>query len=172
MIRMSKLTDYAIVLLAHLARAPETVTAHELARRSRVPLPTVAKLCKELSRAGLVISHRGRHGGYALSRPAESISVAQVVEALEGPIALTECLDPAGEPCGIEASCMARGSWDPVSRAIHGALERLPLSAIGPFRIGAAPAEALPLEQVPAAGRPREALAALSLPVLPGASHS
>jgi FeS assembly SUF system regulator len=157
MIRMSKLTDYAILLLAHLARSDRTVTAQELAERSAVPLPTVSKLCKELSRAGLVTSHRGRRGGYALARQAESISVAQVVEALEGPIALTECGDPGGVPCGIEAVCLARASWDPISRAIHRALERLPLSDIGPFGATAAA---------------RERSAALSLPVLPGASHS
>jgi FeS assembly SUF system regulator len=153
MIRMSKLTDYAIVLLAHLARTSGTLTAHELAGRSKVPLPTVSKLCKELSRAGLVLSHRGRRGGYALARAPESISVAQVVEALEGPIALTDCTSAGRDHCLIEDSCVARASWDPVSRAIHGALERLPLSAIGPYRMAAA----------------REPSSAGALPVLPGA---
>ena len=152
MIRMSKLTDYAIVLLAHLARSERTLTAQELAGRSRVPLPTVSKLCKELSRAGIVVSHRGRHGGYSLARGADAISVAEIVEALEGPISLTECGTPGGDPCGIEPFCLAKASWDPVSRAIHGALQKLPLSAIGPHRLG------LP---------PREAAAATSLPVLP-----
>jgi FeS assembly SUF system regulator len=142
MIRMSKLTDYAIVLLAHLARGERTLTAQDLAGRSHVPLPTVSKLCKELSRAGIVVSHRGRHGGYSLARPAETISVAEVVEALEGPISLTECGSPGGDPCGLEATCVAKASWDPVSRAIHGALQQLPLSAIGPRRIGAPPREA------------------------------
>jgi FeS assembly SUF system regulator len=136
MIRMSKLTDYAIVLLTHLARSPGTMTmtAQELAALSKVPLPTVSKLCKELSKAGIVVSHRGRHGGYGLARPADQISVAQIVEALEGPIALTECSSPGTETCGIEATCPAKASWDPVSRAIHGALQNLPLSAIAPPR--------------------------------------
>ncbi len=139
MIRMSKLTDYAIVLLAHLARSEGTVTAQDLAERSKVPLPTVSKLCKELSKAGLVVSHRGRHGGYGLARPAESISVAEIVEALEGPIALTECVHPGvQQACGIEATCLARDSWDPVSRAIQDALRALPLSAIAPHRAPAA----------------------------------
>lgn len=142
MIRMSKLTDYAIVLLAHLARAQGTLTAQELAGRSRVPLPTVSKLAKELSKAGLVISHRGRNGGYGLARSADSISVAEIVEALEGPIALTECSGPGKTDCGIEDTCLAKASWDPVSRAIEDALRGLPLSAIAPFRAGepAAPA--------------------------------
>jgi FeS assembly SUF system regulator len=132
MIRMSKLTDYAIVILAHLARSGGTLTAQDLATRSKVPLPTVSKLCKELSKAGIVVSHRGRHGGYGLARLPEQISVAQVVEALEGPIALTECAQPGPQSCGIEATGLAKASWDPVSRAIHGALENLPLSSIAP----------------------------------------
>jgi FeS assembly SUF system regulator len=142
MIRMSKLTDYAIVILAHLARAQGTLTAQELAARSRVPLPTVSKLAKELSKAGLVISHRGRNGGYGLARAAEAISVAEIVEALEGPIALTECSGPNKTDCGIEDTCLARESWDPVSRAIEDALRGLPLSAIAPFRAGEAAAPA------------------------------
>ena len=136
MIRMSKLTDYAIVILAHLARSPGTLTAHELAARSRVPLPTVSKLAKELSKAGLVISHRGRNGGYGLARPAALISVAEIVEALEGPIALTECAKPDKGDCDIEDPCVARASWDPVSRAVEAALRNLPLSSIAPFRAG------------------------------------
>src|SRR5512137_2716899 len=134
MIRMSKLTDYAILILAHLARATGTLTAHEIAARSRVPLPTVSKLAKELSKAGLVISHRGRNGGYGLARAAEAISVAEIVEALEGPIALTECARPGKNDCGIEATCLAKASWDPVSRAIEDALRALALSSIAPFR--------------------------------------
>lgn len=140
MIRMSKLTDYAILILAHLARATGTLTAHELAARSRVPLPTVSKLAKELSKAGLVISHRGRNGGYGLARPAEQISVAEIVEALEGPIALTECARPGKVDCEIEDTCVARATWDPVSRAIESALRGLPLSSIAPFRAGEEPA--------------------------------
>src|SRR5512141_1937287 len=142
MIRMSKLTDYAIVILAHLARSPGTLTAHELAARSRVPLPTVSKLAKELSKAGLVVSHRGRNGGYGLARAADQISVAEIVEALEGPIALTECAKPGRIDCEIEDTCVARATWDPVSRAIETALRGLPLSSIAPFRAGDAPAPA------------------------------
>lgn len=145
MIRMSKLTDYAIVILAHLARGGGTLTAQDLAGRSKVPLPTVSKLCKELSKAGLVVSQRGRHGGYGLARPAEQISVAEIVEALEGPIALTECSQPGAQTCGIEETCLARESWDPVSRAIHRALKDLPLSAIAPHRAPAAAAEPAPV---------------------------
>lgn len=139
MIRVSKLTDYAIVLLAHLAQSERTLNAQELATRSSVPLPTVSKLCKELSKAGLVVSHRGRLGGYGLSRAADRITVAEIVEALEGPIALTECSQGV-QSCDLEATCLAKASWDPVTRAIHGALSGLALSAIAPLR--ATPPEA------------------------------
>ena len=145
MIRMSKLTDYAIVLLAHLARGGRTRTAQDLAERSRVPLPTVSKLCKELSKAGILVSHRGRHGGYGLARSADLISVAEIVEALEGPIALTECGRPGGADCEILDTCLARDTWDPVSRAIESALRGLPLSAIAPFRAGDEPPPAAPV---------------------------
>ena len=85
-------------------------------RRSRVPLPTVSKLAKELSKAGLVISHRGRNGGYGLARPAEAISIAEIVEALEGPIALTECAKPGGSSTA--------GSRTPASRRRAGTRSR------------------------------------------------
>jgi FeS assembly SUF system regulator len=145
MIRMAKLTDYAILILAHLARSPGTMTAQELAESSRVPLPTVSKLAKELSKAGLVVSHRGRNGGYGLARPPEQISVAEIVEALEGPIALTECTKPGKIDCGIEDTCLAKASWDPVSRAIDTALRGLALSSIAPYRTAAGEPAAEPV---------------------------
>lgn len=138
MLRMGKLTDYGIVLLTHLAQdegGPTCVrTAQELAAMSRVPLPTVAKLLKELGRAGIVSSLRGRRGGYALARPASEISVAEIVEALEGPVALTECSTGDGT-CTLEPTCVARSHWAPISRAIHRTLSRLPLSALAPHAV-------------------------------------
>ncbi len=133
MLRMSKLTDYGIVLMANLARDQEHPlrTAQDLAEATRVPMPTVSKLLKVLTRAGLVASHRGRHGGYSLSRPADQISLAEIIAALEGPIGLTECSEMVGA-CGLEQTCLASGSWGPISRAIQGALQGLPLSALGP----------------------------------------
>lgn len=145
MIRMSKLTDYAIVLLAHLAGSGRTLTAQELSGRSRVPMPTVSKLCKELSKAGLVHSQRGRHGGYELARPPEQITVAEIVEAMEGPIALTDCSGGSKGPCSIEDVCPARETWDPVARAIHGALAGLPLSAVARYRAAVEEAPATPV---------------------------
>lgn len=132
MLRISKLTDYGLVILTHMAQGPTPQrTAQELARCSRVPLPTVSKILKELSKAGIVASHRGRRGGYSLSRRPEEISVAAVVEALEGPVALTECSGTEGD-CSLEATCVTRGHWAPISRAIHGTLQRMTLSGLGP----------------------------------------
>jgi FeS assembly SUF system regulator len=146
MLRMSKLTDYGIVLLTHLARegGPSMQTAQELAAASKIPLPTVSKILKELCRGGIVVSHRGRRGGYSLSRPASAISVAQIVEALEGPLGLTECATDAGS-CSLEDTCVARSHWGPISRAIHRTLSRLPLSSLGPRPATAEPAGPLPI---------------------------
>lgn len=140
MLRLSKLTDYGLVLLTHMAQdsAPGVRTAHELAARSHVPLPTVSKILKELSRAGVVVSQRGRRGGYSLSRPPERISVAEVLEALEGPVALTECSTSAGI-CSLEPLCVAKGHWGPISRAVQRTLQRLPLSALGPRPVSLRP---------------------------------
>jgi FeS assembly SUF system regulator len=145
MLRMSKLTDYGLVLLTHMAQAgtPDVRTAHELAEASKVPLPTVSKILKELSRAGIVVSHRGRRGGYTLARPADQIFVASVVEALEGPVALTECSITDGN-CSLEPICVAKSHWGPISRAIHRTLSRLPLSALGPRPTSAAGSAAPP----------------------------
>ncbi|HKC25951.1 MAG TPA: Rrf2 family transcriptional regulator, partial [Thermoanaerobaculia bacterium] len=90
MFRLTKLTDYGIVLLTHFAQNPErdAQNARELAQETRLPLPTVGKLLKELAHEGLLVSHRGIHGGYALARKPEEISMADVIAALEGPIAI------------------------------------------------------------------------------------
>lgn len=149
MLRMSKLTDYGLVLLTHLAQAgpAEVRTAHELAERSRIPLPTVSKILNELSKAGLVGSHRGRRGGYSLSRAPEHISVAAVVDALEGPVGLTECSAAAGS-CSLEPICVTKDRWGLISLAIQRTLQRVPLSALGgrPARAPAEDAERPPTE--------------------------
>jgi FeS assembly SUF system regulator len=134
MIRMTKLADYGIVLLTHMAmEAPGTLhTAQDLASKSRVPVPTASKLLKSLARAGLVISHRGRNGGYGLSRDAEAISVAQIIAAIEGPIGLTECGTGTEGACDMESFCAARGRWAPINQAIERALSEVPLSAMRP----------------------------------------
>jgi FeS assembly SUF system regulator len=131
MIRMNKLTDYAVLVLTHVAREPApSYTARDLAEKAHVPLPTVSKILKELHKAGLVSSHRGIKGGYSLARSAEDISVAEVVQALEGPIALTECSGTAVGLCGLEPGCVVRSNWRMISAAIRTALEQISLAAL------------------------------------------
>jgi FeS assembly SUF system regulator len=131
MIRMTKLTDYGIVLLTHMARHPERLTqnAPELAVLAHLPLPTVSKVLKIMAREGLLMPHRGAKGGFSLARPAESITVADVIEALEGPIALTECSAHAGsERCGIESMCPVTSNWRRINRAVLDALRGITLA--------------------------------------------
>jgi FeS assembly SUF system regulator len=131
MLRISRLTDYGIVLLAHLAgeRDGTTHNARELAHRSNLPLPAVSKILKSLTHEGLLVSHRGAKGGYGLARDASEISVAEIIAALEGPIALTECTLGPGH-CDQEVSCMTHLPWQRVNRAIHDALARVSLAEL------------------------------------------
>ncbi len=129
MLRLSKLTDYGIVLLAELARDPfgETQNARELAEVTHLPPPVVSKVLKTLARDGVLTSHRGIKGGYGLARPPERISVAEVIAALEGPVALTECGFAPGS-CEHELSCSVRSPWERINRAIGQTLERVSLA--------------------------------------------
>ncbi len=130
MLRISKMTDYATVILAHLAGdEARRRTAVELAELTGIGLPTASKVLKELQRAGLVASTRGSHGGYALSRPASAISAADIIDAVEGPVGLTECASHPGQ-CGLESSCRVGRSWQRVNVAIHRALAEVKLSQL------------------------------------------
>jgi FeS assembly SUF system regulator len=130
MLRISKLTDYATVILASLAAAPSSQrTATELAAATHVAAPTVSKLLKQLQRAGLVTSARGLKGGYRLSRPAHEITAAQILDALEGPLALTACAS-AQHHCDIESTCRVGGAWQRVSIAIRRSLGEVTLDEL------------------------------------------
>jgi FeS assembly SUF system regulator len=127
-IRIAKLTDYAIVLLTHFAcTADQAHTARDLAARTSIPLPTVCKVLKALSRGGLLVSQRGVKGGYTLARPAEEISIAGVIAAIDGPIAMTECSVRAPGLCEIEPVCAVRSNWRRINQAVQGALAGLTL---------------------------------------------
>jgi FeS assembly SUF system regulator len=129
-LRISKLTDYATVLLAALAQAPESVqTATALAEQTRIAAPTVSKLMKQLHRAGLVASTRGLHGGYQLARPATEISAAAILDALEGPVALTDCSAGDGN-CGIESTCRVGRVWQRLNLAIRRSLYEVSLAQL------------------------------------------
>jgi FeS assembly SUF system regulator len=120
MLRISRLTDYATVILANLGGG-NLASAADIAVRTHIALPTVSKLLKELQHAGLVKSVRGARGGYQLARPAAGISAADIIDAVEGPVALTECASGSGM-CGIETTCTVGHGWQGVSHAIHRAL--------------------------------------------------
>ena len=130
MLRISRLTDYATVVLATLAQEPERVqTASALAEGTRIALPTVSKLLKQLQRANLVTSTRGLHGGYQLARPAAQISAAAILDALEGPVALTDCAAGEGH-CDIEHNCRTGRVWQRLNMAIRRSLQDVSLAQL------------------------------------------
>lgn len=133
MIRITKQTDYGIVLLTHLAAHPERqFNAPDLSMETRLPLPMVSKILKLLAREGLLSSHRGVKGGYGLARLPEEISMAEVIRILEGPIAITECVDDGGGDCAHEAICPVRGHWQKINEVLRSALEGLSLAEMTP----------------------------------------
>lgn len=130
MIRISKLTDYATVLLAALAREPERrFAAATLAQQTQIGPATVSKLLKQLQRAGFVQSTRGLHGGYQLARPAAAISAASILDALEGPVAVTDCSAGQGQ-CGLEPNCHVGRAWQRVNLSIRRSLYDISLAQL------------------------------------------
>lgn len=139
MIRLGKLTDYGLVLMSHIARSgTELHTARDLAAQCHLPLPTVSKILKTLLQKGLLSSHRGTRGGYTLALDPQLISIAAIIAALEGPVALTECsIDIAGL-CDLESSCPIKDNQRLINRVIQGALDKVMLSdLIRPMRLTA-----------------------------------
>ena len=129
MFRLNRLTDYAVVVMTQMTHEPQQVhTAPQIAADTGIPLPTVAKLLNALARGALVASHRGATGGYTLSRAAHQITIAEIIQALEGPIALTACVEGSGSHCEVETLCPMRGNWERVNHAIRTALEEVTLA--------------------------------------------
>ncbi|HEV2569986.1 SUF system Fe-S cluster assembly regulator [Sphingomonas sp.] len=129
--RLSNLADYAVVIMSAAARAGDVrVNATELAAKTGIPLPTTQKLLGRLASAGLFASARGGGGGFVLTRPAAEISLADVIEAVEGPIAMTSCVDEARHDCALEGACQVRPHWGPVNNAIRGALSSVSLASL------------------------------------------
>lgn len=128
MLRVTKLADYGIVMLTLLANHPEnTFNARDMAAQVKLPMPVVSKVLKLLSKAGLLTSQRGTKGGYGLARPPGEITVAEIIRALEGPIAVTECSDTNGD-CWLQTGCPVRTNWHLINQAIHTALEKITLA--------------------------------------------
>ncbi len=127
MLRMSKLTDYGTVVLAYLARGDQALhSAAQVATDTHLAQPTVSKVLKALTRAGLVHSERGAQGGYALARAAEDISAADIIDALEGPVAITTCSALKGQ-CDLEPVCQVGSAWQHINRSIRKALRAVTL---------------------------------------------
>ena len=128
MLRISKMTDYAIMVMVELhASCGEVLSAQALAERSHLELPTVSKVLKLLVKTNLVDSYRGANGGYSLEREAKDVSVAEIIAAIEGPIAMTECSVEEGL-CAQEAICGLRGNWQRISVAVAKAMEGVSLA--------------------------------------------
>lgn len=130
MIRLSKMADYAIVIATAIAHHRDVLhSAQTLASQSQLALPTVSKILKQLVKAELLTSVRGSQGGYQLAKAAELITIAAIIEAMDGPIALTECVDAhANQRCSIEAVCGMKTGWDKVNDAVRYALSRVTLA--------------------------------------------
>ncbi|MEI9926469.1 MAG: SUF system Fe-S cluster assembly regulator [Sphingomonas sp.] len=131
--RLSSLADYAVVMMAAAARhcgGAFRLNATALAEETGLPLPTVQKLVSRLSAAGLIESARGTGGGFRLARPPAAISVADIVEAIEGPIALTSCVDQGSHDCCVEEHCRVKPHWNVVNGAVRGALAGVSLASL------------------------------------------
>jgi FeS assembly SUF system regulator len=129
MLRISKLTDYGTVILVHLANyeRDKLCPATDVAATTHLALPTVQKVLKKLAHGKLVVSARGTDGGYRLARPPEQISAAEILDALEGPVAITECSEDDSH-CELEGDCQVGSAWQKISTAIRGAMHDIRLS--------------------------------------------
>ncbi len=128
MLRVTKLTDYATLVMTVLAARPgQVLSAAELAEHSGLEQPTVSKLLKPLAQAGLVEGLRGVRGGYRLTRPATEISLIEIVEAMEGPLAITECSQGESQ-CGIARQCGVRSNWRLINDVVADALRGVTLA--------------------------------------------
>ncbi|WP_294393575.1 SUF system Fe-S cluster assembly regulator [uncultured Sphingomonas sp.] len=129
--RLSNLADYAVVMLAAAVRSDGArLNATCLAETTGVPLPTAQKLVGRLSSAGLLVSSRGTGGGFRLARAPTEISLADIVEAVEGPIAMTACVEQGRHDCGLDHQCQVRPHWAAVNDAMRGALAGVSLEQL------------------------------------------
>lgn len=136
MIRLTNLADYAVVLMCEMSHTDERVSAQDLSAATSIPAPTVAKILNALGRAELLKSHRGLKGGFALARGADEITVADIIEAIDGPISLTHCADTGSSDCCFDDICQMRPRWQVINSAVKGALADVKLSAIASYGTG------------------------------------
>ena len=128
MLRVSKLADYAVLIMVFLARFNnQSHTAREIASHTSLSLPTVSKILKIMARGGLLISYRGITGGYGLAKVSNEISIAQILELIDGQFGLTECVHDKGM-CHLESVCSIKSNWRVINKKIYDALNKLTLS--------------------------------------------
>lgn len=130
--RLSSMADYAVVTMSAAARhcGGQRVSAGQLAEETGLPVPTVQKLVSRLTAAGLLRSSRGVGGGLKLARPAAAITLADIIEAVEGPIALTPCVDAGRSDCALDGGCSVKPHWNIVGTAVRNALADVPLTRL------------------------------------------
>lgn len=129
MIKLSRLTDYAVTLLTQMVSKDQAVwAASDLAEKTHLSLPTTSKILKQLTKSGILGAQRGASGGYRLNKAPASISIATIVEAMDGPIALTNCAEGGDHSCRVENTCPMNGNWNKINRAVRRALDEVSLA--------------------------------------------
>ncbi len=129
MLRLGRMTDYAVMVMGHMAHHHgELRTTPEVVLSTGLPVPTVGKLLHRLAELELLTAVRGRNGGYRMDRPATEISVAEIIAGFEGPVALTDCLPAGGGLCDFEDRCQVGGRWTAVAEAVQRVLDDLTLA--------------------------------------------
>lgn len=124
MLRISKMADYATLVMVQCALQPQSLSANDIAHKTHLNMPTVSKCLKKLCQAGLLLSHRGVQGGYQLALAPERISLAAIVEAIDGHLALTQCNQPM-QACELHSHCATRQGWQLINQAVHKALNNV-----------------------------------------------
>ena len=128
MLKITRMSDYAVVVLVELTQADSCVSVSNLAQHTRLTEPTTSKVLKALVHAGIVISTRGANGGYSLAATPQDISIEQIIKAIDGPIAITDCANGNEPDCILSDACSIRGRWDGVNTAIRGVLSDVTLA--------------------------------------------
>ncbi len=129
MIKLSNLADYAVALMGVIAQRPDHIhSSAEINQKTEIPLPTVSKIMGVLTRFGLLRSHRGFNGGFSLAKQSDEITIADIIEAVDGPVQLTNCIGTEGSDCDWEAGCATRGRWDKINDAVKEALQSVTLT--------------------------------------------
>lgn len=129
MLKLNKMTDYAVVCLGMLARKPEYVmSASQISKETGLKLYTVQKILKNiLAKSDLLKTERGYHGGYTLKKNSKNITVTEIIEALDGPISLTSCVDKSDSFCQSSDICFLGGKWNRVNEIIRNSLNDISL---------------------------------------------